>query len=336
MLRFYAVLAIFAAFCGTATSEPAPSGPIELRLGHNAGRGAVLDLTATEFARRVNAQLAGKVEIKVYGNSALGSDPEMFHDVEKGTLDFALPSNYLSTVDPIFSVFDLPYLILSRDHIRHVRNELLDKYLRPAIAPRGLLILSIFENGFRHMTNNVRPIVRPADLKGLKMRVPQGSRLLMALRAFGAETAEYSFGPPLVEAIKSGKFDGQENPFTQINGAKIDTVQKYLSLTYHNYTPVYLVVRADRFQILPIDVQEVIKKTAQDMQDWAMAANEAMENSLKDKLSQSMSVNDVDLFAFLLSSFPFYKEFSRDVPGGKAVVKLLFDPTSLTAATGKH
>src|SRR5271166_3906356 len=101
-----------------------PSKVIELRLGHNAAFGAVLDLTAAEFARRINAALRGQVTIKVYGNSALGSDVDMFHQVERGELDFALPSNYLSTVDPIFSVFDMPFLILSRDHIKRVRNTL--------------------------------------------------------------------------------------------------------------------------------------------------------------------------------------------------------------------
>jgi tripartite ATP-independent transporter DctP family solute receptor len=241
----------------------------------------------------------------------------------------------LSTVDPIFSVFDLPFLVLSRAHIRKVRNTLLDKHLRPAIAVKGLLILSMWENGFRHMTNNVRPINTPADLKGLRMRVPQGSRMLQAFQYFGALPAEYSFGPPLVEAIQAGKFDGQENPFTQINSAKIDRVQKYLSLTYHNYTPVYLVIRADKFAALPPDVQAVIKKTAEDMQDWAMSANERLEKALKSQLSQTMKVNEADLFAFLMRSFALYENFARDVPGGRPIVKLLYDPASLTEATGK-
>jgi tripartite ATP-independent transporter DctP family solute receptor len=317
------------------TPAPVASQPVELRLGHNAAFGAVLDLTAAEFARRVNAALRGRVSIKVYGNSTLGSDVDMFKQVERGELDFALPSNYLASVNPLFSVFDVPYLILSRAHIRRVRNTLLDGYLRPAIAPKGLLILGMWENGFRHITNNVRPIHGPEDLKGLKIRVPQGSRMLQAFKGFGALPAEYSFGPPLVEAIKAGKFDGQENPFTQINSAKIDRVQKYLSLTYHNYTPVYLVMRSDKFAALPPDVQAVIKKTAEDMQDWAMSANEMLEKSLKEKLSQTMEVNEADLFAFLVSSFGFYKDFAKDVPGGKPLVKLLYDPASLTAATGK-
>jgi tripartite ATP-independent transporter DctP family solute receptor len=313
---------------------PAPQAPVELRLGHNAALGAVLDLTTAEFARRLNASFRGRLVIKVYGNSALGSDVDMFKACEKGELDFALPSNYLSTVNPIFSVFDLPFLVLSREHIRSVRETLLDEHLRPAIASRGLLILGMWENGFRHMTNNVRPIHSPEDLKGLKMRVPQGSRMLNAFQYFGAMPAEYSFGPPLVAAIKEGKFDGQENPFTQINSAKIDQVQKYLSLTYHNYTPVYLVMRADKFNALPPDIRAAIKKTAEDMQDWAMAANGRLEKTLQEQMSHTLQVNEADLFAFLMASFPLYKDFGRDVPGGKAVVTLLYDPASLAKATG--
>jgi TRAP-type transport system periplasmic protein len=333
---FIVLLALGCTFAAEAQApgQP-PQQPIELRLGHNAGFGAVLDLTAAEFARRVNAALRGQVTIKVYGNSTLGSDVDMFKQCERGELDLALPSNYLSTVNPIFSVFDLPFLILSRTHIRRIRNTLLENHLRPAIAVRGLLILGMWENGFRHMTNNVHPINTPADLKGLRMRVPQGSRMLQAFQYFGALPAEHSFGPPLVEAILAGKFDGQENPFTQINSAKIDRVQKYLSLTYHNYTPVYLVMRADKFAALPPDAQAVIKKTAEDMQDWAMTANERLEKALKAQLSQTMTVNEADLFAFLIRSFALYKEFARNVPGGKPIIKLLYDPASLTVATGK-
>jgi TRAP-type transport system periplasmic protein len=337
MFRFLLILTLIflSASFSKAQAPQQATASIELRLGHNAAFGAVLDLTAAEFARRVNAQMRGRLTIKVYGNSQLGSDVDMFKQAERGELDFALPSNYLSSVNPIFSVFDMPFLILSRSHIRRIRTTLLDQHLRPAIAVRGLLILGMWENGFRHMTNNVRAIHTPEDLKGLKMRVPQGSRMRQAFEYFGALPAEYSFGPPLVAAIKEGKFDGQENPFTQINSAKIDRVQRYLSLTYHNYTPVYLVMRADKFSALPPDAQAVIKKTAEDMQDWAMSANEQLEKTLKEKLSQTMEVNEADLFAFLIASFGFYKDFARDVPGGKPLIKLLYDPASLTEATGR-
>src|SRR5262249_45195932 len=109
----------------------------------------------------------------------------------------------------------------------------------------------------------------------------------------------------------------------------------YLSLTYHNYTPVYLVIRADKFAALPPDVQAVIKKTAEEMQDWAMSANERLERVLKAQLSQTMQVNEADLFAFLMRSFALYNRFAHGGPGGKPVIKLLYDPASLTEATGK-
>jgi tripartite ATP-independent transporter DctP family solute receptor len=333
MLRVFVLCSTVAIFCTIARADPA-SPPLELRLGHNAAPGAVLDLTANEFARRVNAALAGKALIRVFGNSALGSDVDMFNAVQRGELDLALPSNYLSKISPDFSVFDLPFLVLSRDHIRRVRGELLNKFLRPAAAANGLLILGMWENGFRHMTNNVRPIRSPGDLRGLRMRVPQGSRMLQAFKAFGALPEEYSFGPPLVAAIKAGKFDGQENPFTQIDSAHIGEVQKFLSLTYHNYTPVYLVARSDKFAALPLEVQTALKKAAVEMQDWAMTTNEQLEKSLREKLAKTMTVNEADLFAFLIASFGCYREFIDAVPDGRPLVKLLYDPISLAAATG--
>src|SRR5262249_2470834 len=135
---------------------------------------------------------------------------------------------------------------------------------------QGLVVLGMWENGFRHITNNVRPIYKPADLADLRIRVPQGSRLLAVFKSYGAQPGEYPFGPALVDALKNRTFDGQENPFTLIRTLKLDTVQKYLSLTYHTYLPVYLVGNEKKIAALPPDVQAVLKKTAADLQDWSM------------------------------------------------------------------
>jgi len=334
-----AVAAVFLlfAFCQNLSAEPLKvkaAAPIELRLGHVGAPGSLYDLTANEFARRVNEKLRGRVTVTVVPDSKLGNDPQLLDKVRHGEVDFCMPAPATSSISPMFSVFDVPYLVLTRQHIRNSRDEILKKYFRPAAHAQGLVVLGMWENGFRQITNNVRPIRTPKDLAGLRIRVPQGSRFLVALKSYGAQPGEYPFGPPLVEALRDGKFDGHENPFTLIRSLKMDTVQKYLSLTYHLYMPVYLVGNEKKMAALPHDVQAVLKKTAADMQDWSMSQGERLDIELRTTLSHTMVVNDIDTLSFLAASLPAYRQFAADVPEGKDLIRLLYDRTSFAAATG--
>jgi tripartite ATP-independent transporter DctP family solute receptor len=314
-----------------AATKPAP---ITLRLGHIGSPGSLYDATATEFAKRVNEKLHGKAIVTVFPNSVLGNDPQLLDKVMHGELDLCMPAPATAAISPVFSVFDVPYLVLTRAHVRASRKELIQMYFQPAADAKGLVVLGMWENGFRHITNNVRPIHTPHDLKGLKVRVPQGSRFLTALKSYGATPTEYPFGPPLFEALKNGTFDGQENPFTMIRSLRMDQVQQYLSLSYHTYMPVYLVGNKERIAALPPDVQAAVKTVAADLQDWSMSAGEKLDLELRAQLSRSMKINEVDTLAFLAASFPAYLQFAAEVPQGKALIRLLYDKTSLAAAIG--
>jgi tripartite ATP-independent transporter DctP family solute receptor len=316
-------------------SECAAS-PIEIVLAHNSPPGSIYDLEATEFARRANLALRGKAVVKVVGESKLGNDAQMLEKVKKGELDFTMPSTVMSSVSPAFSVFEVPYLVLSRDHVREARHELMTKYFRPAAEAKGLAVLGMWENGFRHVTNNVRPVVAPQDLTGLKIRVPQGSRLLTVFKSYGAEAAEFPFAQPLIDAIKRGQFDGQENPYIIIKSAKIDAVQTYLSVTSHNYLPVYLVGNAHKFATLPPGVRATIRKIAGEIQDWSMNMGEKFDGEMRERLSKTMKINEVNVIAFLAASYPSYLKFAKEVPEGKSLIKLLYDPRSFAQATGHY
>jgi tripartite ATP-independent transporter DctP family solute receptor len=321
------------AFHQSLAAEPSKAGPaIELRLAHVTSPGSLYDIAANEFARRVRERLNGRVTITVIPDSKLGNDPQLLEKVRQGELDFCLSAQSAASISPLFSVFDVPYLVLTRQHLRSSREVILKKYFQPAAHAQGLLILGMWENGFRHITNNVRPINTPADLIGLKIRVPQGSRFLTALKSYGAAPAEYPYGPPLIEALKSGTFDGQENPFGQIRSLKMDAVQKYLSLTYHNYVPGYLLGNEKKIAALPADVQAALKKTGAELQDWSMSKGEMLDIEMRSVLSRTMAVNEIDTLAFLAASLPAYKQFATEVPQGKELIRLLYDKTSFAAA----
>ncbi len=139
-----------------------------LRLGHVGFPGSLFALTADEYAKRVNAAVKGKLEVKVFHSSQLGSDEQMMRGIKVGAPEMVAPSTVMSTVEAKFGVFEMPYLIVSRAHMKKVaENKQVHDQLFGGLPTKGIRVLGVWENGFRHITNNVRPIVKPEDLKGI-------------------------------------------------------------------------------------------------------------------------------------------------------------------------
>jgi tripartite ATP-independent transporter DctP family solute receptor len=229
----------------------------------------------------------------------------------------------MSTAEQKFGVFEMPYLIVSRAHMKKVaESKQVQSGLFDVLPAKGMRILGVWENGFRHITNNVRPIVKPEDLKGIKLRVPGGVWRVKMFKDYGANPSPM----PLAEvysALQSGVMDAQENPFPQIASAKFQEVQKFLSLSGHVYTPAYLVVGEEAWAKLPKDVQGTLSKIASDMGDFARSEGERLDKELMSKLVPPMKVNEVDKEAFIKGSAAVYQEFGKEIPGGSDLIKLV-------------
>jgi TRAP-type C4-dicarboxylate transport system substrate-binding protein len=145
----------------------------ELKLGHVGEPGSLLAVSTDEYAKRVNARLAGKVKIVVYGSSQLGGDKEMLQKVKLGTLDMVLPSTVMSSEVDLFGIFEMPYLVKDREHTKRIEQAVFWPRLAPETEKKGLKVIAVWENGYRNITDNKRPIRVPDDLKGIKLRVPE-------------------------------------------------------------------------------------------------------------------------------------------------------------------
>jgi tripartite ATP-independent transporter DctP family solute receptor len=185
----------------------------------------------------------------------------MMQKLKLGTIDMVEPSTIMSSEADIFGVFEMPYLVKSREHMKKIEKELFWSKIEPDAEKKGIKVLAVWENGFRHITNNKHPIVTPADLKGIKLRVPEGKWRVKMFQAYGANPSPMKFSE-VFTALQTGVMDGQENPFAQIASAKFYEVQKYLSLTGHVYTPSYLVVGTKKWAGYPADVRKVLDETA--------------------------------------------------------------------------
>jgi TRAP-type transport system periplasmic protein len=318
--RYIAVLVVTLV---TLWAQASRAQSITLRLGHVGFPGSLFAITTDEYAKRANAALKGKVEVKVFHSSQLGSDEQMMRGIKVGAPEMFLPSTVMSTAEQKFGVFEMPYIIVSRPHMKKVADSKpVQRSLFEGLPAKGMRILGVWENGFRHITNNVRPIVKPDDLKGIKLRVPGGVWRVKMFKDYGANPSPM----PLAEvysALQSGVMDAQENPFPQIASAKFHEVQKFLSLSGHVYTPAYLVIGEESWAKLPKDVQNTLAKIAWDMGDFARSEGERLDKELMSKIAPPMKANEVDKVAFINGSVAIYEEFGKQVPGGADLIKLV-------------
>ena len=304
-----------------ALAAPALAQVIELKLGHVGEPGSLFQLSADEFAKHANEKLAGKVKVIVFGSSQLGGDKEMLQKLKLGTIDMAIPSTVMSSEVDLFGIFEMPYLVKDRKHMALIEKEIFWPKIEPAAEKKALKILAVWENGYRHITNNRKPIVKPEDLQGLKLRVPEGKWRVAMFKAYGANPSPMKFSE-LFTALQTGVMDGQENPLTQIYSAKLQETQKYLSLSGHVYTPAYLTVGTRKWERLPADVRKVLEDTAKATQAYVYQTAQKQESELLDKLKASgMQVNEVDKTAFITASKPTYDEFGTAVEGAKQLIE---------------
>lgn len=310
---------LLAAAAGLA-AHGAAHAQAEFKVGHVGEPGSIFQKSADEFARRANAKLGGKLKVVAYGSSQLGGDKELIQKVKLGTVDMAVPSTVMTSEVDQFGLFDLPYIVKDRAHMARIEKEVFWPSLAPLAEKKGLKVLAVWENGSRHITNNKHPIKLPADLKGIKLRVPEGKWRVKMFQEYGANPSPMKFSE-LFTALQTGVMDAQENPFTQIYSAKLQEVQKYLSLSGHVYTPAYVIVGLRKFNALPADVRQVLEQTAKETQAYVYETAAKDETELLTKLKQAgMQVNEVDKDAFIAASRPIYDEFAKEVTGAKPLI----------------
>jgi len=294
---------------------------LEIVVAISATPGSMQYVTAEEFTRRANEALGDKAKVTFYGASQLGKDKDLMQKLKLGTVHLAMPSSIMSSIAGEAGLFDMPFLVKDRAHLNRIEHKVFWPMIAPAIEAKGYKVIGFWENGIRHITNNVKPINTPADLDGIKIRTPKSTWRIKMFTAWGANPTPMSFSEVFV-GLQTGVIDGQENPYTNINSAKLNEVQKYLSVTGHVYTPSYLTAGAEQWAKLPEDVRTTLERLAKEVQGWMYATGVKDDTMLKDKLGQSMQVNIADRAAFVEASIPIYEEFAQLIPNGKEMIDL--------------
>lgn len=267
-----------------------------LTLGHGAAPGNPRSLAAEEFAKLVKDKTGGEVAVNVAGSEQLGNDAAMLTSLRTGALDLTANSQgAASGLVPELSALGLPFLFADANAAFNVLQGPVGKELATKFAGLGIVVLDWWDNGIRHVTNSKRPITRPEDLDGLKIRTPADPVTIDIFRALGGATEQIAFSE-LYVALQQGVVDGQENPLANIASAKIYEVNPFISLTAHKWesTPFFMsqIGAAKLNEAQRQAVQEAAAEAGQ-MQRRLMA--EADDKYLAEfEANPDIKVNDVD------------------------------------------
>lgn len=271
-----------------------------LKLGHIAEPENPYGQGADHFAKLVKERTNGAVEIQVYPSSQLGNQRDLVEGLTFGTVDMTLTGTaVLGNFIPEVAVFDLPFIFRDTPHA-YKALDTVGMELGKKGEARGMVMLAIWENGVRHMTNNKLPIKTPADMKGLKMRVMEQPVYIEMMKSLGASPTPMAMSE-LYTALQKGVIDGQENPLAHIATKRFFEVQKYISLSGHTYASEPLLVSTIAWKKIPKNYQDIIIKAAEDTRDWQRELCRNLEGEFLQKIKDSgkAEVNDdVDKQAF--------------------------------------
>ena len=318
---------------GSAVAEQA----FVIKFSHVVAEDTPKGRAAAYFARLVEQRTKGRVKIQVYPNSQLYKDSEEMAALQKGSVQILAPS--LAKFGPLglpeFEVFDLPYIFDDYADAHRVTFGPIGKELLNKLQSKGIVGLAYWDNGFKQMSAN-KPLRKPEDMKGLKMRVQPSAVLQAQMRALGAIPEVMDFSAAY-QALKSGAVDGTENPASNFYTQQMQDVQKHLSVTHHGYVGYAVIVNKKFWDRIPADVRVTLTAALREAtifaNDIALGANiDALEAIERTGKTQVLRLTAQERTAWKKALLPVHRQIESRI--GKNLVQSIyretgFDPDKL-------
>jgi len=297
-----------------ATAAAQTAMKINIAIAQNSHQGIAIDT----FAKEVGARTNGRYKIETFYNASLGSERESIEAVQLGTQELTFTSSGpVPNFVPDAKILDIPFLFRDKAHARAVLDGPIGQEMLTKFDSKGFKALAWGENGMRNMTNNKRPINVPDDLKGLKLRTMENPVHVAAYKGLGIVTTPMAMAE-VFTALQQGTVDGQENPLSVIMAAKLDQVQKHVSLTGHVYSPAIFLMNKEAFDKLSAADKTAFLESAKE----AVKANRARvdaDDAMGVTYLRGKGMNVVetlDKAKFVATLAPVYADFEKQF--GKA------------------
>jgi len=321
MRRFSGLLVMGAAalFCldgVSAWAAPAPKA-IELTLGHPTQRDSTWHAAAVKFKELVEKRTDNRVKINIFPAGELGNERELAEQLQSRAIDLTLVSTMtMSSFEPSVQIFDFPYLFPTHEKAYAVLDGKVGNLVAEILKKKNFHVLAYMENEYRGISNSKRPVNVPADLKGMKMRVPEAPVLAKWLESLGSAPTPIP-STELYTALQTGIVDGQDNGIILTYSHKVASVQKYYSITNHIYGNLPIFINEQRWQSLPPDIQDIIQKAAYETRDYERKISaEYRAKYLAEMKKMGVIVNDItpeNMKLFIQSARVLYPSFKKMV-----------------------
>ncbi|WP_071026455.1 DctP family TRAP transporter solute-binding subunit [Peptoniphilus raoultii] len=284
---------------------------INIKLGHAMSEGTNATTLIHEFTLSVKEKTDGRVVIEDFPNSQLGSETDMLEQIQLGSLDSGvIMTGSMQAIDQKLAIEDLPYMWKDLNHARNAYDGKFGDFLGDIIGQYGMKKIGFIEWGYREITNNSKPIVKPEDLKGVKIRVAQNKLRVDAFEKVGALPTMLAFSE-LYGALQQKVVDAQENPLSNIVASNFNEVQKYLSITDHFYNQAMVVINRSVWDTISEEDQNIILECMKELSENVKRANDNDNAQYIETLkSKGMEINDdVDKDAFRNAMLSVYKDW---------------------------
>ena len=286
---------------GFALAAPhiARAATVTMRFAHFAEESHPANIAAKQFASQIEKRTDGAIKIAIFPNNQLGGPPEQAQQIKLGTIDMGLPTQgQLDKYDKAFATIELPFIFNGPQDAFPILDGPAMDWLAPLAEKQGFVLLRNWEYGFRNVTNSVRPINSPDDMKGLKIRTPPELQIQVCMEALGSVVQAIAF-PELYLALSQKVVDGEENPIAVIYFNKIYEVQKHLALTRHVYNNMIHTVGINSWKKLTPEQQAIFReesKNSGELMRKLMADSEAYQiDKLQIPLLVHVTRNDADV-----------------------------------------
>ena len=320
MKRLQAIIVLLTvALVGGVWCDSASSQTWTFKLGNATSPDHAYNIGARKYAELVAQRTGGKVKIDIYPATQLGNERDLIEGLQLGTVDLVVTSTGpVGGFIPKMFVVDLPFLFRDRDHAYHVLDGPVGKELLDAFAVKEIKGLAFWENGFRQITNSIRPIEKPEDLKGIKIRTMENKIHLATFKAFGASPTPMAWSE-VYTALQQGTIDAQENPIAIVYTSKLFEVQKYLALTGHVYSPALLLMSTKAYNSIPPDVQKIMADAARECATFERnLLHDDETKQLEELKAKGMQITVPNKELFRAAAKSVYQEFEGQF--GKATI----------------
>lgn len=311
LVTLLTLLALIVSACSSGASgdsesssggESSGDAAYVIQAGHAASTDNYLHDSFVKFKEIVEANSDGQITVEIFPNSQVGGEREMIEAIQLGNLTMTVPSSSpLAQFSAPMLLWDLPYLFPDAETAHEILDGEIGQKVLDGLEENGLKGLGYWENGFRHFTNNVKPVSTPEDLNGIKMRTLENPIQVEAWSSAGVNATPISFSE-LYSSLQQGTVDAQETPLALMHSMKFYEVQDYLTLTGHMYSPWPVIISKDFYESLPEDLQQVVSDAAIEARDYNRQLSAELEADslqlLKDEGMEVVELTEEEKAAF--------------------------------------